>query len=501
MRRRVSAPHQVGGPDPAEAGTLARRVSRSFLVVGLGSIAAKLLRLGALFFVLGVITKKDLGVAQLALTVLAILQSLTELGLGAALIRTKQPTQHQLAALFWLTALASLALYAVVFVLSFALAVFYDEPILAPLIQVQALGVLLSALYLVPKSLLMKDLRMGRVTLAENLAGALSAGLMIALAASGLGIWSIILGELSAKLIEMSLYQASRPYLPRFVWDLAAIRPMLSFGLYTTGSRFLSRFYFEADYLVVGKMLGKEVTGLYAFAFRTVDDLVKTIGTVVVQVAFPTFAQLQDDKPELQKYIYGIARGATLVVGLLLAFVVVHVDQVLVALEYTEWLPAVGLIRLFAIAGLLKSVLPIVFALLNALGDARFVFFYTVTLAVLLPISFIVGAHFGPEGVAAGWLIVFPTVSYFSIIVAARRLEVGLWLFTRRLCAGLPFPLVLAGLLAGLRLAVEPLQLAPGLIAAVGLMLALGGGATYAWYRERAFVERIFRRRGRGKQA
>jgi O-antigen/teichoic acid export membrane protein len=272
---------------------------------------------------------------------------------------------------------------------------------------------------------------------------------------------------------------------------------MLSFGLYTTGSRFLSRFYFEADYLVAGKMLGKELTGLYAFAFRTVDDLVKTLSSVVVQVAFPTFAQLQDDKAKLQEYLYGIARGATLVVGILLAFVAVYIDQVLLALGYSEWLPAVDLIRLFAIMGLLKSVLPIVFALLNALGEARFVFRYAVVMAVLLPIGFIIGAHFGPEGLAGAWLIILPVVSYFAIIVAARRLEVGLWQFTRRVCAGLPFPLILVGLLAALRLAAEPMELAPGLVAAVGLALALGGGATYAWYRERAFVERIFRRKKR----
>jgi O-antigen/teichoic acid export membrane protein len=471
-------------------------VSRSLLVVGLGSIAAKLLRLGALFFVLGVITKADLGVAQLALTVFSILQSLTELGLGAALIRTKEPTAHQLAALFWLTLLASAVVYAAVFLLAYLLAAFYDEPLLAPLIHVQALGLFFSALFLVPKSVLMKELRMGRVTLAENAAGALSGVLMIGLAASGLGIWSIVLGELSARVLEMGIYQVARPYFPRFVWDLAAIRPMLSFGLYTTGSRFLSRFYFEADYLVVGKMLGKSVTGIYAFAFRTVDDLVRTLGSVVVQVAFPTFARLQDKPSELQEYLYGIARGATMFIGTLLAFVVVFVDQVLLALDYQEWLPAVGLIRLFAIMGLLKSVLPIVFALLNALGNARFVFQYAVVLAVALPIGFVVGAHFGgAEGVAWAWIIVYPSVSYFAIVAAARRLEVGVWTFTRRVCAGLPFPLMLAGLLAALRVAVEPMALAPGLIATSGLVIALGAGVTFVWYRERAFVQLVFRRR------
>jgi teichuronic acid exporter len=482
-------------PPPQPSGDLARQVSVSMAWMALGTIVSKLIRVAALFVLLGLITKEELGVAQIALTVFVILQSVTELGLGAALVRAKDVDEADLAALFWVSVAASVALYAAVFLISFPLAAWYDQPVLAPLIQVQALGVLCFSLYVVPRTLLVRDLRMGRVTLAENLAGGLSAIVMMGLAFAGLGVWSLIVGEVASRLFELVIHQLNRPYFPRFVWAPRRIRAMLSFGLYNTGSRFLGRFYTEVDYLIVGKLFSEAATGLYAFAFRSVDDIVKALTHMVNQVAYPTFSRLQDRPAELRAFLFGIARGSGLLIGVVLAFLVAFTEPILNALGYTQWLAAVPLVRLFACIGLLRAILPLLGSVINAFGEARYMLVYGLALSVVLPVAFVLGGLIAFEGVAVAWLVAFPPVSLLLFRRVSQLTETPLLTLIRGVGAGLVFPVALTGALLAARAGLEALSFSPGLVAALGLLLALAAGGGFAWRYERPFIDRVFRKK------
>lgn len=492
--RPVSEPESPAPPAPV-APDLARQVSKAMLWVAVGTVLTKLFRLGALFFVLKFISRDELGVAQTAITVFSILQSLTELGLGASVIQAKNPTRAQLESLFWLALLTSLGLYVILFVGAGLLASFYDQPALEPLIRVQGLGVVLFALYFIPKALLTRELRFGRITFADNIAGALSGVTMIVLAHAGLGIWAIIVGEIGVRVFECIAYQAMRPWFAKWRLQLADIRNMISFGLYTTGSRFLYRFYSESDYLVLGKVLNQGATGLYAFAFRTVDDITKTLVGVVSQVAFPAFARLQNDRADLLRYLYGMCRGATIFIGIVCAVLFAHSGDLLTAMGLTQWLDAVPLIRMFAVIGLIRSVLPILPQVLNALGHSRLVLIYSLVLSVVLPSSFLIGALSGFEGVAWAWLIAYPPASLVLVAFTARILEVPFFPFLFNIFRGLPHIVGLTTGLWALRAGLASLGLPPSLLATIGITLGLGLGALWVWKREPAFVELILKKR------
>jgi len=501
--RAVPAAPQPDPPSPPAtsevsaslAPDLARQVSKAMLWVAIGTVLTKLFRLGALFFVLKFISRDELGIAQTAITVFSILQSLTELGLGASVIQAKAPTRAQLESLFWLALITSLGLYVILFFGAGLLASFYDQPALEPLIRVQGLGVVLFALYFIPKALLIRELRFGRVTFADNVAGALSGVTMIVLAHAGLGIWAIIVGEIGVRAFELLAYQAMRPWFARWRLQLADIRGMISFGLYTTGSRFLYRFYSESDYLVLGKVLNQGATGLYAFAFRTVDDITKTLVGVVSQVAFPAFARLQHDRPELLRYLYGMCRGATIFIGIVCAVLFAHTGDLLAALGMQQWLDAVPLVRMFAVIGLLRSVLPILPQVLNALGHSRLVLIYSLVLAVVLPTSFLIGALSGFEGVAWAWLIAYPPASLVLVAFTARILGVPFFPFLVNIFRGLPHVVALTAGLFGLRAGLFELGASPAALAAIGISLGLGLGALWTWKREPAFVALVLKRK------
>lgn len=464
------------------------RVVRSFLYSGIGNTVSRVLNVVALLVVLKLITPEAFGVASIVLALFAIVQSVTELGLGVALVQAQDITRREIDSLFWLSLFISAGVYVLILLGAPLVARFYDEPQLTALVQVQGLAVPLFALYFVPKNLLVKDLSFGKLAVIENAALLASAAAMVVVASLGYGAWAIIVGELGQRAGQMVLCQAVRPYRPAWCFHFQEIKPRVTFGLYATGSRLLYNFYVNADYLIVGKAFGPEAVGLYTFAYRVISDTVRTLASSVNQVAYPAFARLQDQTERLRRYFFAIARASLALIGLVLVVVALYIGAVLEMGGYEQWLGAVPLIYVFALVGVIHTVSPLVPQLLNAVGEARLNFFYSLSNAIFMPVAFVVGAQFGLMGVAWSWLAAYPAVVLLLFYFGARSLKMPFSAFLGRLSSGLVAlaPIVAFGLT--IRWALPRLTGSMLLVAVVGVLLTVTVGLSIAYLRERETI-------------
>ncbi|MCB9730114.1 MAG: lipopolysaccharide biosynthesis protein [Deltaproteobacteria bacterium] len=470
----------------------ARRVARSFLVAGAGNLFAKGLQAVGLFIVLDVITPAQLGTASLVIAIFGMLQAVTELGLGVALVQAKDPTRDQMDTLFWLGFALSGAIYLAVFLAAPLVASFYDQPILTPLLRVQGLAIVLSSLFLIPRNLLVRDLAFGRIALIDNVALTAASAAMVAFAFAGLGPWAIIAGDAGQRVGQLLLTQVARPWWPRLRAFPDAVRGMVRFGLYATGSRLLYNLYTNADYLVVGRIFGADAVGIYTIAYRVVADPINAVASIINQVAYPAFARLQDDTARMRRYYFTIVRANLAFIGPLVLVICVFIDDGFVLVGYDQWLPAVPLVRILGVFGLVRAVSALTGQLLNAVGKARLNFVYSGLNALILPAGFVVGSAFGLEGVAWVWGICYPVLVLFQFGYAARALGVSLLRYTLGTFAGYPAPLAAGVVILATRYVLETtLSLPPGWVAGIGVPVGLLAGAAVALYTERASLALI----------
>lgn len=466
-----------------------RRVARSFLYSGAGNVTSRVLNAVALLVVFKLISPEEFGVASVVLAIFAVLQSVTELGLGAALVQAQRLGRREMDSLFWAAGLMALAVYALLFALAPVLAWFYEEPILTDLLRVQGLGIVLFAGYFVSRSWLVKHLRFGRLAIADNVSLILSALGMVGLAALGFGPWAIIGGELGNRLGQFVFCQSFRPYRPRFRPAFGRIRGLLRFGLYATGSRLLYNLYINADYLIVGKVFGAEAVGLYTLAYRIVSDPVKALMSVVNDVAFPSFATLQKELVRLRRYFFTIARVTLSVVGTVAAVLAVSLDWLLRLGGYEPWLEAVPIARVLTGFALWLCVAPLVPQLLNAVGRARLNFFYSLATAVFMPAAFLVGAQFGLIEVAWAWVVVYPFVVLLLFRFGAGVLEMSLWSFLRRIASGLAVLVPVVATALGLRIGLDGAWAAAPLpVTLLGVLVPVGLAVGLVIWRERDVI-------------
>jgi PST family polysaccharide transporter len=199
-------------------------------------------------------------------------------------------------------------------------------------------------------------------------------------------------------------------------------------------SRFAWYTYSNADFAVIGKMLGGAALGAYTLGWTLSGMAVEKITVFIGRVTPGVFCTVQNDLAALRRYLLLITEGLALVtfpacIGLAL----VANDFVRSALG-DRWIAAILPVQLLAVLATFRSVQPLITQVLLALGESRVIMRNAVLTALVLPLCFVLASRWGIAGVAWAWLIIGPLM--FSplllrtlrlIELPAKRYFVSLW--------------------------------------------------------------------------
>jgi len=96
-------------------------------------------------------------------------------------------------------------------------------------------------------------------------------------------------------------------------WSLAAIRRHLPFGGSICGYRASYVVFAEADKLIGGKLLGKEVLGYYTVAAHFATLPIQKVAGLFQAVAFPAFARAKGENSDVRGAVLQVTRATSLV--------------------------------------------------------------------------------------------------------------------------------------------------------------------------------------------
>ncbi len=472
--------------------SFARRVASSVLYSGAGSVTARLLNAVALFYTLKVISEEQFGIAALALAFFSTTKALTELGLGTALVQEKRIGRTQVDSLFWTSFLLSVVVYGLIYVAAPFIAAFYDTPVLSAMIRVYMLAIIVFSFYMISSKLMMRELEFKKLAISDNVALASSAGLMIYLAYTGWGAWAIILAELANKVGQMLFCMVFKPYWPKFRYNYKQVKHLIEFGLYTTGSNFFQKMYMNADFLIIGKFFSMELVGIYSFAYRLVFDTVKELSSVINRVAYPAFAKLQHQIPRLRNYFYTMSRASMLLVGTVMVIIGTYIDWFLPLVGYEKWMDAVPYMRIFVAVGIIQCLVTLLPKLINAKGQAKFIFYFATVNAILLPTGFLIASQFSMMAVALVWLTIYPLASLVLVYFGAKLTETNAWEFGLKSITAFTTLIPLAAFAYLVRFTITQFFEDTGILAvALASVFVFSITAAVIWFREKPAIQAI----------
>lgn len=369
----MTAVPDAGPAVPALAGAddLHAKISTGLRWSVLNSLVGRLVSVASGIVMARLLVPEDFGVYASALLVINILFGVNDLGLLLAVVRW--PGDLRVAARTGMTLATgnSVLLYGLVFALAQPFAAFMGAPQAAPLLQVLCLTIVLDGLTTVPHGLLIRAFAQKRLAGSEFAAMPIGITTGLTLAVLGAGPWALVGGYLAGNVVTAALIWLRAPLkvLPGF--DATAARWMLAYGGPLAATSLLEYVLLNADYLIIGRMLGPVALGFYLLAYNISNWPVAIISDAVRRVSIAGFARLEQDEARLRD---GFRQTFTVMVtvSLPLVLVLAVLAQDVVGVLYgSKWLPAAQVLTWLAVLGGVRVAVGYVFDLLVGIGRTR----------------------------------------------------------------------------------------------------------------------------------
>jgi teichuronic acid exporter len=224
-------------------------------------------------------------------------------GMGQSLIRAKEATEDDFAAVFTLQLALGIVVYSGFFVCAPWLARYLENPRYEDLLRVSALSFILRPFTFVRIAWLNRAMNFRKRATVDLTAGALTGVSSILLAAIGLGVWSLTLSGLFGALVSSVLYFFATPLRVRLRFDTAIARRHTGYGFKITANDFLDYLRDESVNLMLSKMAGPAVLGLFNKASSLARMPNRLVTPPTGQTVFRAMSKVQDDLDQT-KYIF-----------------------------------------------------------------------------------------------------------------------------------------------------------------------------------------------------
>ncbi len=366
----------------------------------------------------------DYGLMEMAIIIPGYAMKLSELGLGPAIIQRSQTTQDELSSIFWFSLFIALFLAAISYGVAPLTAWLFNEPKLLVLTRAVSVLFLLQGLQVVPNSLLRKKLDFKTLGRIEILAVITSSVIMLIIAKSGGGVWTLIFGFIALASAQLFFTFATVRWLPGFHYTFKDVKPYLRFGFFISLQATVFYVYDKSDKFFAGRAWQSTVLGHYSMALQLAQLPSEKITVLINHVAFPAFSLLISDQERFRDfYLKAVNMSATLVFPLFVGGFLVGADLVQVLLS-DKWAPIGRIFEYLCLAQIMVSLSPINNFVHNAQGRASWSSLYTLACAILVPLSFFIAVPYGLEAALIPWFTTYVLLSLSWIAITTKKIGI-----------------------------------------------------------------------------
>lgn len=350
----------------------------------------------------------DFGLVGMATVYLGFVTLLSEFGVGSAVVYLRELTDEQVAQLNSLSVVLGIAAFGISCAMARPVAWFFRLPSLTLVVVVMSTGFIISAFRVIPYALLQRDKAFKLLAIADG-CGALAQALSTVVSALlGWRYWSLVLGGIlgSCSSAGVLLWWRRTPFaLPRS----RSIRQAMEFAGNIIVSRLSWYAYSNSDFVVAGRVLGRDPLGAYTIAWNLASASIEKVTDLIGRV-IPTFiSAAQKDAGSLRRYLRNLTEGISLITfPATLGLALVSRDFILLALG-TKWAGAVVPLQLLALYASIRSITILLAPVMNAV-DVRWGARYGLLFVVVFPTAFYVGSRWGTVGIASGWVCLYPLI-------------------------------------------------------------------------------------------
>lgn len=376
-------------------------------------------------FIAGIIlarllTPYDYGCVGMLSIFIVLSETFIDGGFGSALIQKKRPTQEDYSTIFFWNLGIAVLLYAVLYSSAPAIARFYNIPLLSSVLRVEGLILFVYAFNIVQRNLLQKKLNFKVLSIVTITTSVIALTVTIIMAYHGYGVWALVTLYFLNAAIPALFFWFYVKWRPVWTFSWTSFKELFSFGLFVFLVNFLETISGRIQGLLIGKFYNPSIMGYYSKAGRTEFLASNSISSIVQQVAYPLYAEIQDDKQVLGNTIRRLAMTLSYLTFPMMFILILCAKPIFILLFSDRWLESVPYFQILCVAGLAICLQAVNAMSITAIGKSRLMFYWTVVKRIIGTGFVIIGLfYYGIMGLLVGavlnqWFSYFVNIGLVS---------------------------------------------------------------------------------------
>ncbi|MFC0547997.1 oligosaccharide flippase family protein [Kutzneria chonburiensis] len=413
---------------PEAVGTIGRKAGRGLRWSLVGNLGTKLGSFTIGLILARLLVPADFGIFAVAAAATAFVMHVNDIGVIAAGVQWRgkledmAPTGTSIAIAF------SSLVYAAFFFGAPAFATLSGTPDAAPVVRLLTLVIIVDGITSCRAAALMRRFEQDRLTKATMIGTAVNFVVAVPLAFAGAGAYSFAGGQVASSIVTGILVWRMGALPFKLAFDREIAVKLFKFGIPLAASLGVESVLLNADYVIVGNVLGATALGWYLLAFNVSNWVPGLVGTAVRYVSIPSFSRLAEQEPEA--LAAGVRRSVPVLVSAILPVAVlmaILAPYMVVFLYGDQWGPSAAVLRFLTVLMVVRMLTSLAFDILTSLGATRSTVWLNAGWAVVLIPALWFGTHLDNiRGAAIAHSIVAVAVALPLAIIALHRAGVPL---------------------------------------------------------------------------
>ena len=390
---------------------LGGRIKRSLVWNIVLPVILQIFRLFVSIIIARLLEPKDFGIMSIASILIFYTNNLTNFGFGNAIVQRYEIEKRHINSVFSFNLIISIILLLLTIIFSNKIADFFKIPELSNVLYMLSIIFILTSFYLIPSTLLRRDLNFKLLSGIEFLNGFIQSIITLFLALLGFGYWALAIGLVSGHIVVTLLINLKTKYRPKLSFSYNTIKELLHFSAWNFMMGQMETFVNYIDKFIIGKFLGPTKLGFYdkAFSFSLMpfESISRRIGSVM----FSSFSRSQKQLENLKDlFIKSVSSNSLICYPIFIGLASISpyfVDSLL----GDKWTPMIYPLQILCLSYVFNSSTSLILNLNVAIGKYKkqgLIQIIHVIMVLIFCISFVkIGINYVALGILLGQVIWF----------------------------------------------------------------------------------------------
>lgn len=277
---------------------------------------------------------------------IAVFNTIIDSGFSIALIRKPNVTNDDYCTVFFINLGISVVLALLLYFGANGIANYFGREELVSLTQVMSCILIINALGIVQKAKLTKQLDFKSQTKVSIIASSISGVLGIGTALLGMGVWALVVQQVSRQLLNTFLLWTFSRWIPQFRLSLASFKELFGFSWKLLVAQIINTVWAKLYQFVIGKYYSSETLGHYTRAEQFATIFSSNITTIVQRVSLPVMSEIQDNTHRLVAAYRRIIKSTMLLTLVLMFGLAAVAKPMIYVLIGEQWMPCVPFLQI-----------------------------------------------------------------------------------------------------------------------------------------------------------